>query len=441
MHISLPYGQNCLEADLTWGRCLGALALAPAPPLADVPEALNRAVAHPIGLNRSLFDIVRRGETVAILVSDAFRHTGVDQLLPTLLAGLNRAGISENDILLVFATGSHRPPTPAEQKRILGTEIYERFHTRSIIHDPQDQKNLVRLGVTSRGTPVHINRRVYDCDRIIATGAVVLHYFAGFGGGRKSIVPGIAGLDTIAHNHALNLHPTEDRLDPAVRIGALDGNPVAEDMLEAARYAEVDFVINTVLNREGQIAGLFCGELEAAHRSAAEFARKVFAAPFKQRADFVIASAGGAKNFVQCHKALFNSYQTIKPGGRIIFAARSPEGFGNDQFARWMALGSRKTIIAELRQHAEINGQTALSVTEKAPSAILITDLTSEQAATLGAQKARSLEDALDRVRGDLTRAGVDEPTYYLMPSASYTVPLPTGDSDWAGQSAKGGKD
>lgn len=427
MHISLPYGQDRLETDLLWGRCLGTLDIAPAPALADVPGTLYRALAHPIGQDRSLFDTIRRGETVAILVSDAFRHTGVDLLLPPLLAGLNQAGIPENNILLVFATGSHRPPTPAEQKRILGMEIYERFHARSIVHDPQDSKNLALAGVTSRGTPVHINRRAYECDRIIATGAVVLHYFAGFGGGRKSIVPGIAGLDTIAHNHALNLHPTEDRLDPAVRIGVLDGNPVAEDMLEAARYAEVDFVINTVLNREGQIAGLFCGDLEAAHRSAANFAQKIFAAPFKQHADFVIASAGGAKNFVQCHKALFNAYQTIKPGGRIIFAAQSPEGLGNELFARWMALGSRKTIIAELRQHAEINGQTALSVTEKAPSAILITDLTSEQVATLGAQKAYSLEDALERARADLKCAGIDDPAYYLMPSASYTVPLPAG--------------
>ncbi len=425
MHIRLPYGTEHLEAELTWGRHLGTLDIADAPAIDNIAAAARRAIETPIGLHAGLGELVQPDDTVAIVVSDAFRHTGIDQILPTLIDLLNRAGIRDEDILFTFASGTHRPPTEAEQARILGQAVYDRFRGRAFLHDPHDEDNLLFMGYTSRGTPVKLNRRVQDCDHVIVTGAVVLHYFGGFGGGRKSILPGIASAETIARNHALNLDPAQDRLNPAVRIGALDGNPVAEDMLEAAQLAKVDYVINTVLNREGRIAGIFAGDLDAAHRVAAQFAHRLFTVNLKRRADLVIASAGNPKNFIQSHKALFNAYQAVKPEGRIILLTPSPEGFGGDTFARWLKLGDRAAIIAELRKRAEINGQTALSTIEKAPITTFITELPEKDVAILGGRKAESLQQALEFVRRDFNQADVKEPAYYVMPSASYTVPLP----------------
>ncbi|HPO16988.1 MAG TPA: nickel-dependent lactate racemase [Candidatus Hydrogenedentes bacterium] len=427
MHISLPYGDSVLESDISRGRHLGTLDIADANPIQNIEKAVQRALTSPIGMSQDIFSIVQPEETVAILVSDAFRHTGIHLILPTLVEGLNQSGIRDEDILFVFACGTHRPPTEEEKGRILGQTLYERFRAQMLVHDPLDEDNLLYVGTTSRGTPVRVNRRVQDCDRVIVTGAVVLHYFGGYGGGRKSILPGISSVETIAHNHALNLDPIEDRLNPAVRIGALDGNPVAEDMFEAIQFTKVDYLINTILNRSGEIAAIFAGDIDAAHRTAAKFAHELFAVPINHLADLVIASAGNPKNFIQSHKALFNAYQAVKPGGRIILTTPCPEGFGGETFAQWLRLGDRKAIINELRNRAEINGQTALSTIEKAPITTFITELSEQQVALLGGRKASTLSEALDIAHNDLIHNGVPEPRYYTMPSASYTVPFFTG--------------
>src|SRR5690606_23695176 len=132
------------------------------------------------------------------------------------------------------------------------------------------------------------------------------------------------------------LHPERDELDPAVRIGGLDGNPVAEDMLEAARFVRVDGIVNTVLRRDGKIARLFVGELDAAHREACDFAMDCYAAHLDEPAHLVIAASAGTKNFVQTHKSLYNAFQAMAPGGRIILAAPCPEGLGSRQFTKWL---------------------------------------------------------------------------------------------------------
>lgn len=424
MNIELAYGDRTAEAELGFGRVLGTLDIADMPAVEDVDQAVRSALASPIGLDQSFCDTVTPGDTVAILVSDQFRQTRVDQVLPPLIDELNEAWIPDESISLTFATGTHRPPTRDEQAAIVGQAMYDRFADRTFVHDPADTDNLVSVGTTSRGTPVAVNRRVVESDRIIVTGAVVLHYFGGYGGGRKSVVPGISSIETIAHNHAMNLHPTENRLDPAVRIGALEGNPVAEDMLDAARFVHVDCIINTVLNRNAEIAGVFAGELDAAHRTAAAFARDLYAVPIHERADLVIASSGTTRNFVQTHKALYNSYQAVKPEGRIVLLAQCPEGLGGDQFVKWLRLGSPEAIIAALRKQSEINGQTALSTLQKAPVTVLVTDLSDADVAHLHARRADTLADALDTVRTDLEAAGIPEPTIYLMPSAAYTVPF-----------------
>lgn len=424
MRLSLPYGEGCLETEAPAGTCLGTLDVADAPEVADVAAAVREALDNPIGLGHGIQDVVRPGETVAILVSDSFRETGSQWFLPVLADVLNDAGVPDESITIVFATGTHRPPTPEEEVGILGPAFAERFAGRRFTHDANDRDNLSLMGTTSRGTPVWINKRARDHDRLILTGAVVLHYYGGYGGGRKSIIPGISGIETIAHNHAMNLDPDTDRLNPDVRIGALDGNPVAEDMLEGARLARPDFLLNTVLNRAGRIAGVFGGDLDAAHRAAAAFARDLFAIRIRERADLVIAASSRTRNYVQTHKALFNAYQAVKPGGRIVLAAPCAGGVGGEQFVQWIRLGNRAAVIAALRRKSEINGQTALSTLEKTPITVMVTEMSDADVALLGARKAASLEHALALVRGALP----ERPTYYVMPSAAFTVPFPDED-------------
>ena len=424
MKHTLHYGTEPIEFELNWGHFLGALDVRGAEPVADVPAAVREALSNPIGLNGPMLSPFRSGERVAILVSDAFRHTGADQFLPVLVEELHAAGIRDEDIFFLFATGTHRAPNETEQARILGEDLYRRFQGQAGVHNASDPERHVYLGATSRGTPVWINKHARDCDRIIATGTVVMHYHAGFGGGRKSILPGIASVETISHNHSLNLDREAGRINPAVRIATLDGNPVAEDMAEGARMAGADGILNTVMNREGRIAGIFAGELDAAHRTATRFAMDLFGVEINEQADFVIASSGGTRNFVQSHKALFNAYQAIKPGGRIVFVAKCEEGLGGSQFSRWLGLGSPAAIIAELQREGEIYGQTALSTIQKAPATFIVTDLEDEDVERIGARRAASVQEALMLTRHAMKDAHITNPTYYLMPSAAYTVPF-----------------
>lgn len=433
MRITVPYGAVEREAECG-GSLLGTLDIRDVPELPDLDQAIPDALEDPIGLERGVLEIARGAESVGIVVSDAFRATCVDRILPFLIAQLNEAGVPDEAIAFFFATGSHRAPAPKEQESILGTYVYRRFQGRLVVHDAHDYSGLAYVGTTSRGTPVELNARALACQRIIVTGSTVLHYFGGYGGGRKSIMPGLASAKTIAYNHAMNLAPGEDRLEPSVRIGALDGNPVAEDMLEAARFMRCDLLINTVINRAGRIAGIFCGELDAAHRAAARFAHELFAVSIDERADLVIASCGTAKNFVQSHKALFNAYQAVKPGGRIVFLAPCPEGLGGEQFVKWLRLGERSRIFAELRKHSEINGQTALSSIEKAPITLFVTEMNDEQVGLLHGRRAASLQEAIDVCCGDIEQSGIARPTFYLMPSASYTVPFLRGAGCAAGK-------
>jgi nickel-dependent lactate racemase len=224
----------------------------------------------------------------------------------------------------------------------------------------------------------------------------------------------------------MNLHPTQDTLDPRVAIGETTNNPVAEDMLEATKLSHVDFIINTVLDRNNEIIGLFVGDLEAAHAEACTFAYDTFVQPITELADLVIAASPTSRNFVQTHKALFNAHQAVKPEGRIILLAPCPEGLGGEQFQKWLRLGDRASIIAGLRKNSEINGQTALSTREKTPITYLISSINQEGIALLGGRKSDSLESAIQAATADLTKAGITEPTWRVMPSAAYTVPILT---------------
>lgn len=424
MKIEAPYMDTTLRGevgDCAWLRTISIAGQDLPTVTVDQIEACCVDIVQRLRQKKAPFSSM---EKVVIVVSDSFRATAVDEILPTLLSMLLSEGVAEEAIHFLVATGTHRGPTDEEQRKILGVDVYNRFGQRLHVHDARDSDGCVSLGETSRGTPVSINRLAVDADALIVTGTVVLHYFGGFGGGRKAVVPGVAAVETIAANHCLNLHPTEYKLNPAVRIGATVGNPVSEDMLEAARFVEVDGILNTVLNPNGQMVGLFAGEMVDAHLEAAEFAMSLYGVPIDEPADLVIASSPQTRNFIQTHKALYNAYRATHPEGRIILLSPCQEGLGSEGFVSWLQKGSRTDIIQGLRENSDINGQTALSTREKASITTMVTELNDADIACLGMQKASTLQEALDDALGALRSQGISSPRVCLMPSAGYTVPL-----------------
>jgi len=364
-----------------------------ADPLAAIRTALREPINSP-----PLPELCRPGEKVVIVTSDITRYTASEFYLPILVEELNRAGVTDADIEIVIALGIHRRQTAAEHRKILGP-LFGRIKVSD--HECDDPQALVDLGTTTGGLPVRINRTVAEADRIIVTGTVGLHYFAGFGGGRKSLVPGVASRATCMATHfAIFNPPAIGGKHPQAVAGVLDGNPVHAAILEAALMLKPDFLFNTVLTPDKRIAGAFAGDLQAAHQAACAMARQLYIVETAAPADLAIVSCGGHPkdiNFIQSQKALDYGVRALQPGGTIILLAECADGFGNPTFFDWFRYQDLAAFEAALRQNYEINGQTAHATLEKARRyrVILLSEFDRQQTQTMGMEKAETLDEAL----------------------------------------------
>jgi nickel-dependent lactate racemase len=413
--VELKYGSRSFACRLDGARVLTAT-IPPAP--ADPAAVVRMALQAPIGCP-PLEKIVRPGEKVVIVTSDITRYTASELYLPILAGELNRCGIADADLTLLIGLGIHRRQTDAEHRRIAGA-LYGRVRIED--HDCDDPAMLVDLGHTAGGLPVQINRRVLEADRVIVTGTIGLHYFAGFGGGRKGLVPGVASRATCMATHFAIFNPPEigDR-HPAARPAVLEGNPVHEAILAAARMVAPDFLLNTVLTADKQLAGVFCGDLEAAHLAGCALARELAVVPLARPADLAVVSCGGHPkdiNFIPAHKARDYGVPAVRPGGTVILLAACPDGFGNPTFYDWFRHQDLQSFEAALRQGYEINGQTAYATLCKARSwrIILISGFSAEQTARMGMEKAGNLDEALRMA-------------YERLPADASVVVIPDGSS------------
>jgi len=408
----LKYDRETLDVDLPGARLL----CAPDPgPLAESGELLTAALDAPIGTPR-IEEIVRPGESVAIVTSDITRYTGSELYLPPLVERLNRAGIRDEAITVVIALGIHRGQTAEEHRKILGP-LHGRI--RVVDHACDDEAQLVELGEVD-GIPVAINRTVAEADRVIVTGTIGVHYFAGFGGGRKGLVPGVAARRTCMATHFKVFNPPEvGGKHPLAVPAVLDGNPVHAAILKAARRVQPDFLLNTVLTADKRIAGVFCGELEAAHLAGCELARKLYTVPVEGPAELAIISCGGAPkdiNFIQAHKALDYGVRALKPGGTAILLAACPDGFGYPTFFDWFRHQDLDRFETALRADYQINGQTAHATLDKARRyrVILVSGFSAEETEKMGMHKAPDLDAALQMA-------------YQGLPGKPCTVVIPDG--------------
>ncbi len=347
--FSLPFGGSSVET------ALAADLIAPpaAAPLADARAAILDALERPIGTG-PLTSLVRPGERVALIVNDVTRLARTDLLLPPVVETLNRAGVPDRDILVVFALGTHRRQTDQERRSILGDDLFGRL--RAIDHDCGDAANLVELGRTRFGNTVKINRQVWESDRIILTGEIIHHQIAGYSGGPKSLVPGVAGRGTITFNHRMIF-------EARCASGVLDGNPAHEDLLEGCHMADPDFIVNLVLSPAGQALHVVAGHYEAAHREGCRVADALLQTRVSGLYDLVVASAGGHPldiDLRQAHKGLENVARAVKPGGSILYFAECPNGAGSpalEQFLERYA-GEAETEAA-LRSEFVVGGHKA----------------------------------------------------------------------------------
>jgi lactate racemase len=417
--IQLKYGSGNVSFPMPSDWQLEEMAFRPYPPLRDPLAAIRAALRQPIG-SLALGQSVRPGEHVCILVNDSTRKARTELLMPILLDELNAAGVPDRDIFAVVATGSHRLAAQWDMEALVGAAVAGRIAMYS--HDCNDREGLTHLGATSRGTPVYANTRVVQANRRILTGSVVHHWFAGFGGGKKALVPGICGYDTIRANHSL-------LLDPASRMAVLDGNPVAEDQLEAARMIGGDFLINTILDTNGDILGVFAGDMVVAHRQACDLAHRVYAGYKVAPADVVLASCGGWPkdiNVYQAQKSLQNSSLACRPGGVVILAAECREGVGSAKYWEWaQKYKSVGEIEGALRDHFDLGGHKAFAMARVTAEhhVVLLSSLPAETVRTLGFEPAATADEALARAVS-LLPIHTGTVRAVVMPFASLTVPI-----------------
>lgn len=414
--VWLPYGKTEICARIQTRNFLGTIEPKDKPGVADPTAEIKRAIREPIG-SPKLDKIVAPGATVAIVVDDVTRPAPTKLMLQPLLEELKAAGVKEEDITIIFGCGTHRAVTPEEAVELLGEEIAEKF--RVISHDCRAEDN-VRVGKTKYGTEVYLNRFFAEADIKILTGDIGLHYYAGFGGGRKSVLPGVSSLETIRHNHAMLLHPK-------ARTGNLDGNPVHEDMTEAARLAKVDFILNVVQNKKGEIVKAFAGDLEQAFYEGVKLVEEMYKIPIRQKADIVIVSPGGAPadiTLFQAYKAVDNALEAVKRGGVIVLAAECPEGHGNQVFYEWMVKFKRlKDVERQIKRNFVLGGHKAYYLLKALQKVriILVSCMPNYYVQNVfRLEPARAINDALN----EAFRIAGAKAKVWAMPLGNFTLPV-----------------
>ena len=417
--MELHYGDSSFSIELPEGSGDAVVRAQP-----SVPElAPEEIVASALDGCTPQLAAIKPGARVVIITSDITRYTGSEIYLPLLVERLNRAGVADSQITIVIALGIHRKQTEGEHRKILGP-LFGRI--RVMDHDCDDPGKLVLLGVTGNGIEVEINRTVAEADHVILTGTIGFHYFAGFGGGRKSVLPGVASRKSCMASHFAVLNPGEGAgKNPHAATGVLDGNPVHQAMVDACAMLEPLFILNTVLSPDKRILAAFAGDWQDAHAAGCGYYAKEFSFAIGARSDLVVVSCGGFPkdiNLIQAHKSMEYASHALRDGGVMILLAECRDGYGNGTFFNWFRFAGLDEFESALRKHYEINGQTAYSLRQKALRyrIILVSRLPDEEVRTMGMTPAGDLYEALELAEELLP----EEYSAYLIPEGGTVLPV-----------------
>ena len=345
MEIDLLYGRTGLTVELPDStQVIQSQYVAGFP---NEPQAIRDALGKPIN-SPSLSNLVHPGDKVVIIHTDITRATPNDRLLPVIIQEIEAAGVNCADITLLNGLGTHRHQTQAELRQMLGDRLVDGYHC--LQHSAFDGASLVDLGHTSYDHPVRINRTYMEADVRILTGFIEPHFFAGFSGGPKAVLPSIAGFESVLTNHSIDFIS-----HPKATWGVTSGNPVWEEMKEVALRTEPTFLVNVTLNRDQAITGVFAGEMLTAHKAGAQFVRENSMVPVDQLFDLVVTTNGGYpldQNLYQSVKGMSSAVQIVKPGGVIIIAAACEDGLPeHGQYANLLrSAGSLPGLLGMLAQ-------------------------------------------------------------------------------------------
>ncbi len=344
-HVELAYGREGISVELP--DSVDVIRPQFLPGLDDEADAILKAIRNPIG-SASLGDLVKPDDKVVVVHTDITRPTPNNRILPVLLYELEAADIPIDAVMLINGLGTHRPQTEAELRAMLGDSIVQEY--RCLQHDCYDETNLVSLGVTSFGHPVRINRAYMDADVKILTGFIEPHLFAGFSGGPKALLPSLAGSESVFTNHGYEMI-----LSPLATWGVTEGNPLWEEMREVALRTDPTFLLNVTLNANGEITGVFAGDMLEAHATGCEFVREQAMIEVQGPYDIVITTNSGYpldQNLYQSVKGMSAARQIVRMGGAIVIATACEDGLPDH--GRYMELleagGSPEGVLEMVSQ-------------------------------------------------------------------------------------------
>lgn len=376
-------------------------------------EAVEYALEHPIGAGK-LEELAAPDKKIAIIASDITRPVPSYELLPPIVKRLLAAGCKAENISIVFALGSHRKHTEEEKQKLVGKWLYETV--ACIDSDPDD---CVRMGITDAGTPVDITRSVAEADIRICTGNIEFHYFAGYSGGAKAIMPGVSTHDAIQNNHKMMVQET-------ACAGNLDNNPVRQDIEQAGNICGIHYIVNAVLDEHKHIVYAVAGDTVLAHRDGCAYLDKMYRKPISQQADIVIVSQGGApkdNNLYQVQKALDNAKHAVKKGGTIILIGACPEGLGSQTFEQWLlSADTPESMIRRVHTQFQLGGHKAAAIAMVLQNASidLVSDMDPEFVRGIFLNPQPSAQEALDAA---MKKYGEDA-TVLAMPFGGSTLPI-----------------
>ena len=421
--VWLPYGKTDVCVRIPARNFIGSIEPKERRACDDAKAEVERALANPIpsGAKR-LGELVKPENKVAIVVDDHTRKSPIDAMLLPVLDELNQAGVKDDSVTVIFGCGTHRAVTANEARRLLG-EAFGRV--KAVSHNCKAE-DLVYIGTTKHGNRVMINRIFAEADIRVVLGDIGFHYYAGYGGGRKSVLPAVSGENTIKHNHAMILNA-------AARTGVLEGNPIHEDMVEATQLAKVDFAVNVVTNSKCKIVNAFAGNVEQAFLNGVKIVDDMFRITVDRRSDIVVVSCGGSPadiNLYQAYKAVDSALEVVKRGGVIVLAAECPEGHGNQVFYDWMVrFGDAKSVEREIKRNFVLGSHKAYYLLKALQNhqIILVSSLPDYYASNIFKLKtARAVNDALN----DAFNIAGKGARVWTIPYGNYTLPQVVGNLD-----------
>ncbi|CAN5490762.1 nickel-dependent lactate racemase [soil metagenome] len=414
-HIDLKYGRTTIpfEYDREQFQVIGQSAKKAG--LSDVE--LGSKLDAPFD-SQTVEEIVQPGESVLFVVPDATRQTACGQVINLLIRRLIANGTAPHDIRIVFATGIHRKVTESEKASILTPFIAQRIKT--LDHDPRDLMQLARLGETTGGIPIELNRALIEHDHVIILGGIKFHYFAGFTGGRKLICPGLASARTISETHKLAFDCGTLSRRAGIDTGALDGNAVNAAFMEVVVKIDPVFACNTIVSDSGEAVDLFCGNWKTSHRAACDAYAADHTIRITEKRDLVIVSCGGFPhdiNMIQAHKALEAASRACIDGGTIVFMAECADGLGRADFIKWFEAPDSRALAKLLCEKYQVNGQTAWNLLRKAERFKILV-ATSLDNAALKAMRLNKIDLA------SLNKLSFDSPGYIFPNGATFAVSI-----------------